>query len=217
MVFRVLFTSLLALASAGWGADATPLILRSREASARVENAPGSAAKKHAATESLELAREAVAADPENADAHVALAIALGKMTDFADNRTKMSSARSIRSEAEAALRLDPRNAVACRILGKWHAEMSRLNPVLKAIATTLYGKLPDASPEQAEGYFRRAAATSPENIPAHAELALFLEQTGNRKEALVEWQKVLLLQPVDGEDRAFLSQARAAVILKAR
>ncbi|HEX8371538.1 MAG TPA: hypothetical protein VF585_02060 [Chthoniobacterales bacterium] len=196
----------MALCPAVWGNDAGP-----SPAAAQASKAAPTTGKA-AAEKALTRARKAVAAEPQNARAHVDLAIALGKMTDFTDNRTKMAYAREIRSEAETALRLDPKNFEACLILGKWHDGMTRLNPVLKAIAGTLYGKFPPASVSEAETYLRRAAALAPENLPAHAELASFLEHHGREKEARPEWERVLQLPPQDPEDRAFQLRARAAL-----
>ena len=157
-------------------------------------------------------AREQVSQHSQSSAAHLRLAIAIGKMTDFTDNRTKMDYARQIRSEAEIALQLDPKNAEACRILGKWHEGMARLNPVLRAIATTLYGKMPDASDAEAGRYFRLAVQLAPENLPAHAELARWLQRNGSQNEMQLEWKRVLTLPPRDAEDRAFQEEARAAL-----
>ena len=133
-------------------------------------------------------------------------------MTDFTDNRTKMDYARQIRSEAEIALQLDSKNAEACRILGKWHEGMATLNPVLRAIATTLYGKMPDASDAESGRYFRLAVQLAPENLPAHAELARWLQRNGSQNAMQLEWKRVLSLPAHDAEDRAFQNEARAAV-----
>ena len=133
-------------------------------------------------------------------------------MTDFTDNRTKMEYARQIRSEAEIALQLDSKNAEACRILGKWHEGMAQLNPVLKTIATTLYGKMPDASDAEAGRYFQLAVQLAPENLPAHAELARWFQRNGSQSAMQLEWKRVLSLPARDAEDRSFQDEARAAL-----
>jgi tetratricopeptide (TPR) repeat protein len=156
----------------------------------------------------LEYAKKAVHEAPGNADAHVSLSIAYGKMTDFVDNKTKMEYSKIVKSEAEKAVELDPKNDFALLILARWNSEMATLNPILKAIAQTLYGQLPPASKEQAVEYFQKAIAAAPERIMHHAEFAEALESMGKAKEARAEWLKVKQLQPTDAEDRRYLAEA---------
>ncbi len=203
MNYRVLFLGLALSLTLG---NAAPLLAQSRSTSAR--NTTAVADPNTAAQNALQLARAAVASDPQNGRKHVTLAIALGKMTDFTDNRTKMAYAGEIKKEAEIGLRLDPQNVEACRILAQWHDAMCRLNPILKALATTLYGKLPEASVADAEKYFRQAVRLAPQSIASHGDLAAFLQRQNRESEAQVEWKKIITLSPADAEDRSYLNQA---------
>ena len=99
---------------------------------------------------------------PDNSDAHVCLSIGYGKMTDFVDNKTKMEYSKVVKSEAEKAVELNPKNDMALLILARWNFDMATLNPILKAIAQTLYGQLPPASKEIAVEYFQKAIAAAP-------------------------------------------------------
>jgi len=156
----------------------------------------------------LEYAKKAVHEAPDNADAHVCLSIAYGKMTDFTDNKTKMEYSKVVKSEAEKAVALNPKNDLALLILARWNFDMATLNPILKAIAQTLYGQLPPASKEQAVEYFQKAIAAAPERIIHHAQFALALEAMGKTKEARAEWLKVKQLKPADAEDRRYVAEA---------
>jgi tetratricopeptide (TPR) repeat protein len=156
----------------------------------------------------LECAKKAVHEAPDDADAHVCLSIAYGKMTDFVDNRTKMEYSKVVKSEAEKAVELNPKNDLALLILARWNFEMATLNPILKAIAQTLYGQLPSASKEKAVEYFQKAIAAAPDRIIHHAEFAEALESMGKTKEARAEWLKVKQLKPTDAEDRRYLAEA---------
>jgi tetratricopeptide (TPR) repeat protein len=156
----------------------------------------------------LEYAKKAVREAPDNADAHVCLSIAYGKMTDFVDNKTKMEYSKVVKSEAEKAVALNPKNDLALLILARWNFDMATLNPILKAIAQTLYGQLPQASKEQAVEYFQKAIAAAPERIIHHAQFALALEAMGKTKEAQAEWLKVKQLKPTDAEDRRYVAEA---------
>jgi tetratricopeptide (TPR) repeat protein len=157
---------------------------------------------------SLEYAKKAVHEAPNNAAAHVCLSIAYGKMTDFTDNKTKMDYSKIVKSEAEKAVELNPKNDLALLILARWNFDMATLNPILKAIAQTMYGQLPPASKELAIDYFQKAIAAAPEKIIHHAEYAQALEAMGKTNEARVEWLKVKQLKPTDAEDRRYVAEA---------
>jgi tetratricopeptide (TPR) repeat protein len=158
--------------------------------------------------QALIYAQRAVARAPANAKAHLALAIAYGKMADFVDNRTKMEYSKYVKSEAERAIQLDPKSDDAYEVLARWNFEMATLNPVLAGIAKILYGDLPPASKEKAFEYFNKAIAISPNNIGYHAEYAKALEKSGQVQGAKAEWRKVLQLPPSDDEDRRYQREA---------
>jgi tetratricopeptide (TPR) repeat protein len=186
----------------------TLLIKLSQEYSDKIDDAKGQSQKLAFAKLCLEYAKKAVRQSPDNADAHVCLSIAYGKMTDFVDNKTKMEYSKVVKSEAEKAVELNPRNDLALLILARWNFDMATLNPFLKAIAQTLYGQLPPASKEQSIEYFQKAIAAAPEKIIHHAEFAKALDSMGKTKEARAEWLKVKQLKPTDAEDRRYVAEA---------
>ena len=184
------------------------LIKLSQDYSDKIDSAKDRSQKLAFAKLCLEYAEKAVRAAPENADAHVCLSVAYGKMTDFVDNKTKMKYSKVVKSEAEKAVELNPKNDLALLILARWNFDMATLNPILRAIAQSLYGQLPPASKEQAVEYFQRAIAAAPERIIHHAAFAEALESMGRSKEARAEWLKVKQLKPTDAEDRRYLAEA---------
>ncbi len=184
------------------------LVKLSQDYSDKIDDTKNRSQKLDFAKLCLEYAKKAVRTAPDNADAHVCLSIAYGKMTDFVDNKTKMEYSKVVKSEAEKAVELDPKNDLALLILARWNFDMATLNPILRAIAHTLYGQLPPASKEQAVDYFQRAIAAAPERIIHHAEFAQALESMGKTKEARAEWLKVQQLKPTDAEDRRYIAEA---------
>jgi tetratricopeptide (TPR) repeat protein len=93
-----------------------------------------------------------------------------------------MEYSKVVKSEAEKALELNPKNDTASLILARWNFDMATLNPLLKGIAQALYGQLPQASKEKAIEYFRRAIAAAPQRIIHHAAYAEALEAMGRTK-----------------------------------
>jgi tetratricopeptide (TPR) repeat protein len=185
------------------------LIKLSQDYSDKIDATREGSLKRKYASLALEYAKRAVRAAPGNADAHICLSVAYGKMTDFVDNKTKMEYSKVVKSEAETAVNLNPRSDLGWLILARWNFEMATLNPILRAIAQTLYGQLPPASKEKAVEYFRKAIAIAPQKIIHHAEYASALEAMGQPQEAKAEWLKVKQLKALDAQDRQYQAQAQ--------
>jgi tetratricopeptide (TPR) repeat protein len=186
------------------------LIKLSQDYSDKIDAVRQRSEKLHFANLCMEYAKKAVREAPDNSDAHVCLSIAYGKMTDFTDNKTKIEYSKVVKSEAERAVELNPKNDLALFILGRWNFDMATLNPFLKGVAQALYGQLPPASKEKAVEYFQRAIAAAPRRIMYHGAYAEALESMGRTQEAKAEWLKVKQLKPTDREDRKYLAEAEA-------
>jgi len=177
-----------------------------------IDTASDQKQKKAFAQTALKYAKRAVEKGPNLSDAHLALAIASGKITDFVDNRTKMEYAKVIQSEAEKAIQLNPKNDLAYLVLAKWNFEMSDLNPILRGIAQMLYGQVPASSEEKAVEYFKKAISLSPNRIANRFEYAQALDRMGRKEEARAEYQKVLQLTATTAEDRQDQKEATQAL-----
>jgi tetratricopeptide (TPR) repeat protein len=186
------------------------LIKLSQDYSDKIDAVRQRSEKLHFANLCMEYAKKAVREAPDNSDAHVCLSIAYGKMTDFTDNKTKIEYSKVVKSEAERAVELNPKNDLALFILGRWNFDMATLNPFLKGVAQALYGQLPPASKEKSVEYFQRAIAAAPRRIMYHGAYAEALESMGRTQEAKAEWLKVQQLKPTDREDRKYLAEAEA-------
>jgi Flp pilus assembly protein TadD len=134
--------------------------------------------------QALDAAQRAVKADPKNASAHLALSIVYGRNANHEAARRKVELSRLIKEEAETAARLDPRQDVAWHILGRWNYELANFNPVLKALAQTIYGKFPDASNAKAVEHFQKAVALQPRNVLHQIELGRAYLAVGEKEKA---------------------------------
>jgi Flp pilus assembly protein TadD len=114
-----------------------------------------------------------------------------------------------IREEAQTALRLDPKNDYAWHVLGRWNYELANFNPLLKALAQAIYGKVPDASNEQAVECFRKAIALEPRRVSHHLELARAYLALGEKQKARDEFNKGISLPSADKDDEENKSRAR--------
>ena len=191
--------------------NATSLARLSRAWADTVDLAADPAAAQNAARRALDLAEQAVKVDPKNAQAHLALAIACGKWTDFVDSKTKLALSRKIRTEAEQAIALDPTLDLAYHVLGRWHLGVASVNPLLRFGARLTVGALPPASLLEAVRNLEKAAELSPKTIIHHQHLALAYQAMGKHNEAAHQWHLVLELPATDREDEEAKRQARAA------
>ena len=104
-------------------------------------------------------AEAALAADSASGDAHLAVAVAEGRLALDAGTRERVRRSRAVKEHADRAVELDSTLAGAYHVRGRWHREVDDLGFFERAIVKTVYGGLPDASFEQGVRDFRRALA----------------------------------------------------------
>jgi len=190
--------------------DNVEILLRiSQQASNLIAQAKTPAEAEGYARRSLDEAKQAVALEPDNSKAHLALAIAYGRLTDFEDNRTKVADSRFVKSEAERTLELDPNDDIAYHVLGRWNYAVATLNPFLKLVAKYVYGGMPDASLEEAVRNYKKAIELAPQRVIHHHELARAYVALGQMDDARKEWETELTLKAEDNEGVTDQNEAR--------
>jgi Flp pilus assembly protein TadD len=181
--------------------DDPEILLRvSQQYSNMIAQAKSPAEAADYARRSLDEAQQATALATENAKAHLALAVAYGRLTDFEDNRMKVAYSRLVKLEADKTLALDPKEDFAYHVLGRWNYAVATLNPVLKLIAKFVYGGVPDASLEEAVRDYKKAIELAPQRVIHHHELARAYVALGRMDDARKEWETELTLKPEDNE-----------------
>ena len=149
--------------------------------------------KKHC-IEAETLAREAVRLAPNDSKGHTYLAIAVGKLALYEGGKRKVELSNEVKSEAQKAIALNPKEDLAYHVLGIWNREMAALNWMLRTFAELLYGKLPAASLADAVSDLRRAAELAPDVVPHHVELGITLIAARQCPEARDQFDKALSL-----------------------
>lgn len=102
-------------------------------------------------------AEAALANDSTSGHAHLAVAVAEGRLALDAGTRERVQRSRAVKEHADRAIALDSTLAGAYHVRGRWHREVDDLGFFERAIVKTVYGGLPEASAEQAVRDFRRA------------------------------------------------------------
>jgi tetratricopeptide (TPR) repeat protein len=145
--------------------------------------------------------RRAVAVCPTSTDAHLELAVAVGRVALMSGPKKKVNLSKLVKTEAEKALELDPNNDIACHVLGRWHREVTHLNGFARTFAKILYGGLPPASDEKALEYFNKAIELNPDYINHHLELGITYQMMDNWQQAKIEFEKIANLPMKDSQD----------------
>lgn len=136
------------------------------------------------------LGKKAIIQHPQNANAHYAYAVSLGRMTEFASSKTKIENAKIIKSEAELTIKLDPKTAGAYHILGRWHREIAGFNLFERTMIKAIFGDLPGGTYEESIKYFEKAILLEPMNAIHYFELAqsLLARDQKNDKQNAKNW-----------------------------
>lgn len=119
-------------------------------------------------------ATRAVAANPQGADGHFALAAAVGLASLGMGAEARIRQAGIVRKEALRTIELNPKHDGAYHIMGRWNAEIMRLSGLSRFFARNFLGAgvFKQASWNNAIAYMQKAVALDPGRIYHHLELA---------------------------------------------
>jgi tetratricopeptide (TPR) repeat protein len=134
----------------------------------------------------------ALRVNPNSSEANCAMALALGRISLISGTRERVMFAREIKYYAEAAIRLDPNNFRAYHILGRWHYEVSNLNVAEKSFARIFYGRLPEASLDDAISDFEKSRSINPGFILNYLKLAKAYHRMDENRKATANLRYLL-------------------------
>lgn len=169
----------------------------------------GGAAKKDASAKSLEYSRKAVAMNPKASDSHLALALSLGKNTEFMGSRQKIEASREMKTAADTALRLNPKSDYAHHMLGRWHQEMAGIGGATRALAQIIYGGVPKGTYQEALGHFDSARKINGRRLIHQIEYGRTLAMMGRDAEAKTEIRKGLDMPNREADDKDSKARGR--------
>jgi len=167
------------------------------------------AEKKNASAKSVQYSRKAVAVNPKSSDSHLALALALGKNTEFMGTREKIEASREIKTAADTALRLNPKSDYAHHMLGRWHQEMAGMGGATRAVAKVIYGGIPKGSYQEALGHFESARKINKGRLIHQIEYGRTLAMMDRDTEAKNEIRKGLDMPNREADDRESKERGR--------
>lgn len=175
-------------------------------------DAPGKSEKLRLARLGYDTALEAKGLDPNNPEGRATVAIAAARLGFYSDAKTKLELSKVVKQESAEAVRLKPGYALGWHMLGRWNYEICSLNPLLKALAEAIYGKMPSASYEEAVRCLGKAAQIEPDNALFQAELGRGYLALGKKDEARRALEKSLTLPRRTKDDGEAQERAKAAL-----
>lgn len=159
--------------------------------------------RKKLGLQALDYSKQALAAGPNSSDAHLAVAISVGKLTEFMGNQEKIEASRQMKAEADTALKLDPKSDYAHHLLGRWNQELAGMGAVSRALAKMIYGAIPDASYDEALKHFEAAMKLRPDRLIHRIEYGRTLAMMGRKDEARASLTSSLAQPSHDKDDTA--------------
>lgn len=159
-------------------------------------------------------ARRAIAASPNDAEAHFHLARALGRRALTLGVRDRVKYANEIRAQALRALELDPNHPGALHVLGVWNAEVMRLNGFERFFARNVLGgkTFGEANWKDAVSYLEKAVAVDPERLTHHLDLGRIYVDVGEKEKARAQFEQVINGKRTDVNDPQYKREAEAAL-----
>lgn len=155
-------------------------------------------------------ARQAIAANPNDADGHFELARAIGRRALTMGTRDKIKYASEVREQALAALKFNPNHAGADHVMGVWNAEVMRLSGLSRMIAKNFLGGrvFGEASWDNAQRYLEDAVRLEPDRITHRLDLAAVYEDRDEPAKAREQYGWIGRAAATDYNDQKYKEQA---------
>jgi tetratricopeptide (TPR) repeat protein len=155
-------------------------------------------------------ARRAVAANPNDAEGHFQLARAIGRNALTMGARDRVKYAGEVREQAMSALKINPKHAGALHVMGKWNAEVMRLNGFVRMVAKNLLGGkvFNEANWENAQKYMEESVAVEPNRITHRLDLAEIYAERDQKDKARQQYEWIASAPVVDYNDRNYKEEA---------
>ena len=147
-------------------------------------------------------AEKALSLETENAENHYNLALALGKISLLSGSEEKLRYAKQIKTEAEIAIKINPKHAPSFHVLGRLNREIANMSSIKVMAAKALFGGVPETCTfEKAENYFIKAIANRPNYILYYYDAALNASYMNKNAEAKKYLEKALSLPMLTPDD----------------
>lgn len=146
-------------------------------------------------------ASRAVALDPSDPEAQLAVAVSYGKLLPFEGTRERIEASRVIKKAADKVIELEPRNDLAWHVLGRWHYALAEVSALKRAMAQVAYGKLPSSTYEEAVICYEKAIELKSDRLMHYIELGRAFSMIGRNDDARRYIKKGLAMRETEKDD----------------
>lgn len=154
------------------------------------------------------LAKKSLKLDSSNSESHYAYAFCIGVISEYASHKQQIAIAGIMKKELDKCLKLNPRNAGAYHLLGRWYDKLASFNSVEKMAVKVLYGTtLPEGTYEEAAKAYEKAILYEPDYILHQYELAVVYHQMNKDADARL-WLENALKSNYNGDDAALVKDS---------
>ncbi|SJZ70223.1 TPR repeat-containing protein [Chitinophaga eiseniae] len=154
-------------------------------------------------------AQSALKVAPNNADANLAMAVAMGRMALISGAREKVAASKDVKKYAELAIKFNPNLAQAYHVLGKWNYEVANLNVFERGAAKMLFGGLPDGSLKNAIANYEKCRQLDPSFLLNYYELARAYKADDQQDKAIEVLKKALSLRSIYQDDASIKADCK--------
>ena len=141
------------------------------------------------------LSKKAIQKNANSADAHY--------INENASSKQKITNAKLIKTEVDKSISLNPKQAGAYHILGRWHRTIAGFSMIEKAMINSFFGGVPPGgSYDDAVKAFMTAIGIEPKVMIHQYELAETYHEMGKDVDAKVWAKKALEINPVSPDDK---------------
>ena len=159
---------------------------------------------------SVEHARAAIKAAPDRPEAHVWLAVGLGRQAQMEGPKTRAALWREIKSELDRAIGIEPGIARTYLERGRWNRRLARRGIWERVVSKVLLAKVPrGASMDNAVRDLEKAVELAPEAIEAHIELGRAYLELERPMDARRELERAVSIPAGRPHDPGLQTQAR--------
>ena len=138
---------------------------------------------------------------PNDSEAQLSPAITYGKMLPFQGTKEQVAESPLIKTAADKAIKLNPRNDDAWHVLGRWHMALANVGMIKRTLGQLIYGKLPPSTNAEAIACFTKAIEINPLRLRHSIELGRTYAQMGNTSEARKWINKGLSMPNIEKDD----------------
>lgn len=146
-------------------------------------------------------ARSCVSMAPDDADCHLFLAVAMGRVALFSGKKKMIRLSKEVRKESTKAIELNPNLDGSYHVLARWNRKVANLSWFSRTFVKIVYGGFPPASNEDAVMNFEKAIDLRPDRMLHYFELGITYKELGEKAKAREAFEKCLSMDVRERQD----------------